>query len=93
MTRISAHTETVLNLFDAGKTPVQIITETDASKRVVYAILRRHRPTRMRAPRTRTSTIPAKVHRLNGEGISVQRIAELLEVTPVYVYRILAAAQ
>jgi hypothetical protein len=83
------HHETILEMFDAGKTPVQII-EAGVSKRVVYAVLRRERPGRARAPRTRVSKVPAQVRRMAAAGLGVARIAELLRVTQVYVYRILA---
>ncbi|XUM19796.1 hypothetical protein ACRAVF_19205 [Bradyrhizobium oligotrophicum S58] len=90
---MSRHTDDILSRFDAGETPVQIIAALAAagvSKRVVYAVLRKHRPERVRAPRRRTSTIPARVRQMSGEGIAVARIADLLQVTSVYVYRILA---
>lgn len=78
----------ILELFDAGKTPVQIIAAGQRRDRV-YAVLRKERPARARAPRTRTSVVPGLARQLDAEGFSAARIAVLLCVTPQYVYSIL----
>lgn len=81
--------EYILKLFDLGQTPVQIIASTGAKRDLVYKVLRRLRPGRKRAPRTKTSHVPAQVRRLYIAGIEPTRIATLCRCSTAYVYAIL----
>jgi hypothetical protein len=56
----------------------------------VYGLLRQHRPDRARKPRRLTSTVPDAVRALAALPTEPQRIAYLLNITPSYVYQILA---
>ena len=81
---------TILTLSDNGHTPAAISAALAIPPGKVYATLRRERPGRKRAPRTRTSLIPKRVVALSAAGVKAGRIAELLGVSDAYVYRILA---
>lgn len=84
----------------------QLLKRTDAGERIsdvavtagvttgrIYAILRKHRPERDRAARTRTSMIPAKILALNKLGTKPSRIAELLGgISRQYVHKVIADA-
>jgi len=83
---MTAPDPTILSRFDAGETPVQIAKATGVKSARVYAILRKHRPDRPRAARSRTSTKPEQMLALHAEGVAVERIAEILEVSKAYVY-------
>ena len=82
-------TPQILSFFDGGYTPPQIVAAMHLSAGKVYAVLRQHRPARARAPRTRTSVVPAQVLALHAEKIGAARIADLLQVSRAYVYAIL----
>jgi hypothetical protein len=77
----------ILSRFDAGITPA--ILCQSYPKGVVYSVLRQHRPTRSRAPRTRTSAIPAQVVALANAGMSAARIAAALGISKAYAHRLL----
>jgi predicted transcriptional regulator len=79
----------LLEMADAGHTPLQIASALGTSKAAVWAVLRRERPARPRAARTPTSAVPAQVKALQAEGFGVGRIASLLGISRAYVYRIL----
>ena len=83
----------ILDLLDAGTSPVDIVRLTDLSRTYVYAVLRKHRPARARAPRTRTSERVPMIIGLRSRGRGVGRIAELCECSQAYVYRVLAEAE
>jgi uncharacterized protein (DUF433 family) len=84
-------TPQILALCDAGHTPAQIAAAVpSATLAQIYAILRAERPSRKRAPRRRTSAIPAQVVALDAAGVKVARIAGLLGCSRAYVHRILA---
>jgi hypothetical protein len=80
----------ILSLCDAGETPAAIAAALSLPPGRVYAILRRERPNRTRAPRSPTSDKPRMMRGLAAAGIAPKRIAVLLEVAPAYVYRVLA---
>lgn len=82
----------VLELCDAGHTPAAIAARLGLTPGKVYAILRRERPGRKRAPRRRVSEVPARVKGLAAAGVGAARIAELLGVSRQYVYAILAVS-
>lgn len=84
MTRPGA--EAILEMFDAGHTPRAIIA-AGFDKYHVYRVLRRSRPERARAPRSRTSTKPALFRALGEEGLSAERIAQICQYSLAYVYR------
>lgn len=77
---------------DLGKTPAQIAAFCKVPVHKVYAILRRERPDRRRAPRPCTSAVPALVMGLAREGVKAARIASLCQCSCAYVHRILASA-
>lgn len=84
----------VLTLCDRGLTPAAIQGEMPGVPMgEVYAILRQQRPDRARAPRPRTSDVPAAVLQLRAGGIRVGCIATLLGVSRAYVHRIIAEAE
>jgi hypothetical protein len=82
--------QSILSLSDAGRTPAAIAAALpDVPLSTVYAVLRRHRPARKRAPRPRTSDLPRRIEGLASRGYKVARIAELLGCSRAYVYRYL----
>ena len=81
--------DSILALHDAGNTPAAIASSLGISLSSVYTVLRAHRPDRKRAPRARTSPLPAQIRGLVASGIKQRRVAYLLGVSPAYVYRIL----
>lgn len=87
---MTPHVRTILDMLDAGKTPVEIIRATGLSSTYVYAELRKHRPARARAPRTRTSERVPMIIGLRSRGHGVERIAVLCDCSEAYVYRVLA---
>jgi hypothetical protein len=88
---------------DAGETPAQISAALAIPAGKVYAILRQHRPSRPRAPRTRTSEVPARVvalatpdgikTSLAAVGIKAKDIAKECGVSEAYVHRIIQEAR
>lgn len=82
----------ILELSDAGQHPAQIAAALPVSLGHVYATLREHRPDRPRKQRRATSDLPRMVRGLDAQGITVERIAVLLAITPAYVYRILSTS-
>jgi hypothetical protein len=79
----------ILFLLDQGLTPAQIAAALGLKVGKVYAVLRKERPGRTRAPRSRTSAKRALVIALAQAGVGATRIAVLCEVSRAYVYRIL----
>jgi DNA invertase Pin-like site-specific DNA recombinase len=84
------HLHTILSLNDAGHTPAAIAAHLSLSVGTVYAALRAHRPTRPRAPRSRTSEKRAMVLGLVAQGVPVARVAFLQDCSRAYVYKLLA---
>jgi hypothetical protein len=80
----------ILALHDAGQTVSAIASSANVSQGYVYALLRAERPERKRAPRTRTSEVPAKIRFLSEQGIGAARVAVLLGVSRAYVYRVIS---
>lgn len=79
--------QAILAAYDAGTLPRDLCATY--SKGVVYAVLRAHRPDRSRAPRRRTSVIPAQARALAKEGMTMARVAALLGVSRAYAHRLL----
>lgn len=86
-------TPQILALCDAGHTPAQIASRLGLPAGKVYAVLRAERPDRTRAPRQRTSGVPAKMLALHGAGVGVARVAELLRCSRAYCYKVLTDAK
>lgn len=82
------HLPQILSIHDAGNTPAQIATSLSVSLSTVYATLRQHRPGRSRAPRTRSSTVRARV--LSLAAYDAGTVAMLVGVSAAYVYRLRA---
>ncbi len=82
---------TILELSDAGHHPAAIARALSISVGSVYAVLRVERPNRPRKPRPRTSDLPYRIRGLRSGGIKPGRIAELLDCSRTFVYRVLAA--
>ena len=82
----------ILTLSDAGHTPAAIALALSLPPGKVYATLRRERPGRKRAPRTRTSLIPSRVLALSAAGVKAGRIAAVCGVSAAYVYRLIKEA-
>jgi hypothetical protein len=80
----------IIALCDAGHVPGAIAATLSLPAGKVYTVLRRERPDRKRAPRTRTSDVPTRVRALYLVGIKPKRIAALCSVSNAYVYRILS---
>lgn len=81
----------IRRLCDAGATVAEMQAATGLKQSRIYSLLREHRPDRPRQARRCTSDVPFKVRGLVGQGIAPRRAAELLGVTPAYVYAILSA--
>lgn len=84
--------QTLLDLADADLPVADIASAVQLTPGRVYAILRKHRPSRRRTPRTLTSSLPAKVRALVKAGAKPSRAAFLCGVTRAYVYRIIKEA-
>lgn len=82
-------TEQICELSDAGRFPAQIADLLGVTKGRVYDVLRQMRPNRARKPRQRISLLPAQIKSLHSVGTPVPRIAQLLEVSRAYVYKVL----
>jgi hypothetical protein len=82
----------ITEMSDNGHTPAAISLATGIPAGRVYAVLRRERPNRARAPRRPTSPLPARVLALHGAGLRAGRIAELCGCSKAYIYRILKEA-
>lgn len=82
----------IVRLHDKGQHPDAIHAGVGGSLTYVYATLREYRPKRKRKPRRRTSAKPDQVKALHKIDTAASEIARLLDVTPAYVYRILAEA-
>lgn len=76
----------ILSLYDAGTLPRDLCATHP--KGVVYAVLRKFRPDRTRAPRLRTSAIPAQALALAKAGMSAGRVASVLGISRAYAHRL-----
>jgi hypothetical protein len=82
-----------LTAADQGADVPTLCSAFDLGQTRAYELLREYRPDRPRKARRRTSAIPAKVLALHEIGTPAKRIALLLGVTPVYVWRILKSVK
>jgi DNA invertase Pin-like site-specific DNA recombinase len=95
MTRPSRPTRAeIVAFYDAlertSADPAVVARALGVSVGTVYAALRAERPERPRKARPRTSDLPYRIRGLAANGIKPGRIAELLEVSRTYTYRILS---
>jgi hypothetical protein len=87
--------QTILAFYDAlqDKDASVVASALSISVGTVYAVLRRHRPTRQRKPRPVTSESADKRRQILGlvsRGHKVARVAELVGVSRTYCYRVMA---
>ena len=81
----------ILTLCDRGVSPPDISRELPGVRLgAIYEILREKRKKRPRAPRARTSGVPARVLELRAGRMRVGLIAKEVGVSRQYVHRIIA---
>jgi DNA invertase Pin-like site-specific DNA recombinase len=79
----------IVAFYDTVPDPAVVARALGVSVGTVYAALRAERPDRQRKARPRTSDLPYRIRGLAANGIKPRRIAELLEVSRTYTYRVL----
>jgi hypothetical protein len=80
--------QAILERHDRGELVSAISHAESVGFGYVYSTLRRYRPNRPRAPRTRTSQRRKLILGLLAQGIAPPRVAFLAECTPAYVYKL-----
>lgn len=83
----------ILAFYDVTPDAAAVASALSVSVGTVYAVLRHHRPDRLRKPRPRTSGSVDKRRLILGLvscGHKVARVAELVGVSRTYVYRVIA---
>lgn len=82
----------ILAFYDAlqDKDPAVVARALPCSLGTVYAVLRHYRPGRKRKARPKTSGKKVQILGLVARGHKVARVAELVQVSRTYVYRVIA---
>lgn len=86
--------QTILAFYDVTPDAAAVASALSISKGTVYAVLRKHRPTRLRKPRPVLQESADKRRQILGLvslGYKVARVATLVGCSRTYVYRVLAA--
>lgn len=84
--------QTILAFYDVTPDASVVASALSVSPGTVYAVLRKHRPTRQRKPRPVLQESADKRRQILGlvsRGHKVARVAELVGVSRTYVYRVM----